>query len=193
MHTKGTVCFRVHYCPEAPGLYREFIDQHENADIAFQVIQVASLSSLSRPMCKLESSAWHFYIPLPDGKPGAYFANDEFRREVTDHQRQLDIINCGRGLETMIERGQMEGGDRSQLIADQNLLYCWRKDDPSAMKMELMSKALAHKPEKRSKIDEMVRECGHKVLRFHPYHWQYNRIELVRVTTRNNKFDDVAL
>nr|CAD7615153.1 unnamed protein product [Timema genevievae] len=47
------------------------------------------------------------------------------------------------------------------------------------MKMELMSKALAHKPEKRYKIDEMVRECGHQVLRLPPYHCQYNSLELV--------------
>nr|CAD7434138.1 unnamed protein product [Timema monikensis] len=76
------------------------------------------------------------------------------------------------------------------------------KFDPSAMKMELMSKALAHKPEKRFKIDEMVRECGHQVLRLPPYHCQYNPIELVwanckgyykKHTGRNNKFDDAAV
>nr|CAD7397162.1 unnamed protein product [Timema cristinae] len=86
----------------------------------------------------------------------------------------------------------------------------WRKDEyaawlmkhdikfnPSAMKMELMSKALAHKPEKRYKIDEMVREYGHQVLRLPPCHCQYNPIELVwanckgyykKHTRSNNKF-----
>nr|CAD7267075.1 unnamed protein product [Timema shepardi] len=33
-------------------------------------VVVALQYSLSRPMCKLESSAWHFHIPPPDGKPG---------------------------------------------------------------------------------------------------------------------------
>nr|CAD7401485.1 unnamed protein product [Timema poppensis] len=82
------------------------------------------------------------------------------------------------------------------------------KFDPSAMKMELMSKVLAHKPEKKEnifveyKIDEMVCECGHQVSRLPPYHCQYNPIELVwanckgyykKHTGRNNKFDDAAV
>nr|CAD7434523.1 unnamed protein product [Timema monikensis] len=34
------------------------------------------------------------------------------------HQRQLDIINCGRGLRSMIDRGLIEGADIGQLIAN---------------------------------------------------------------------------
>nr|CAD7398514.1 unnamed protein product [Timema poppensis] len=52
------------------------------------------------------------------------------------------------------------------------------KFDPSAMKIELISKALAHKPGKRYKIDEMVLGCGHQVLRLPASHYQYNPIEL---------------
>nr|CAD7399732.1 unnamed protein product [Timema poppensis] len=33
-------------------------------------VVVALQYSISLPMCKLESSAWHFHIPPPDGKPG---------------------------------------------------------------------------------------------------------------------------
>nr|CAD7418095.1 unnamed protein product [Timema cristinae] len=52
------------------------------------------------------------------------------------------------------------------------------------------------------KINEMVRECGHQVLRLPPYHCQYNPIQLVwanckgyykKHTGRNNKFDDAAV
>nr|CAD7395982.1 unnamed protein product [Timema poppensis] len=34
-------------------------------------VVVALQYSISLPMCKLESSAWHFHIPPPDGKPGS--------------------------------------------------------------------------------------------------------------------------
>nr|CAD7578561.1 unnamed protein product [Timema californicum] len=34
-------------------------------------VVVARQYSISLPMCKLESSAWHFHIPPPDGKPGS--------------------------------------------------------------------------------------------------------------------------
>nr|CAD7197000.1 unnamed protein product [Timema douglasi] len=73
------------------------------------------------------------------------------------------------------------------------------KFDPSTMKMELMSKALAHKPEKRYKIDEMVHECGHKVLRLPPYHcpfellWANCKAYYKNHTGRKNHFGGAAV
>ena len=39
-------------------------------------------------------------------------------------------------------------------------------------KPELLSIAIMHKRPKQYKIDKILQENGHKVLRLPPYHWQ---------------------
>nr|CAD7568577.1 unnamed protein product [Timema californicum] len=83
----GPGSFPDHFAERYPAMDRysstagsEGLDQRFSQPLIGRVV-VALQYSISLPMCKLESSAWHFHIPPPDGKPGYGSMKPEYGRE----------------------------------------------------------------------------------------------------------------
>ena len=55
----------------------------------------------------------------------------------------------------------------------------WLQGRPDATKPELYNLIKAHKPQPIYKIDSIIREHGHEILRLLPYHCELNPIELI--------------
>nr|CAD7404235.1 unnamed protein product [Timema poppensis] len=133
MHTKGTVCFIVYlpvtgytysasesyYCPKAPGLYREFIDQPSRP-----YLDVPQLSELANTASGVLVH-WLFLDAAPTQKINTQkwlrpVEDDQYKAYCTFYKSKFDISHSGLNGVKIHGKGKKHWELTSALLQEQN-------------------------------------------------------------------------